>query len=106
LTKLGVTVDDHGKMPDVILYDRNKNWLFLIEAVTSHGPVDGKRHEELTKLFKSSKAGLVYVTAFPDRRTMAKYLVDISWETEVWISEAPTHMIHFNGDKFLGPHKR
>lgn len=104
LKSLGVVVDQHGKMPDVVLYWKDRNWLMLIESVTSHGPVDGKRHEELMKLFAKSNAGLVYVTAFPSRATMAKYLSDIAWETEVWNADAPTHLIHFNGDKFLGPH--
>jgi adenine-specific DNA-methyltransferase len=104
LSELGVTVDRKGKLPDVVLYWPEREWLLLIESVTSHGPVDGKRHGELAKLFKDSKPGLVYVTAFPDRKIMGKYLSEISWETEVWMSEAPTHMIHFNGDRFLGPH--
>lgn len=104
LAELGVTVDRKGKLPDVVLYWPERNWLLLIESVTSHGPVDGKRHGELAKLFKDSEPGLVYVTAFPDRKIMGKYLGEISWETEVWMSEAPTHMIHFNGDRFLGPH--
>lgn len=105
LSELGVTVDSHGKMPDVVLYYPEKDWLLLIESVTSHGPVDGKRHGELIHLFKTAKPGLVFVTAFPDKKTMVKYLTAISWETEVWIADAPTHMIHFNGDRFLGPHK-
>ncbi len=104
LAELGVTVDRKGKLPDVVLYWQERDWLLLIESVTSHGPVDGKRHGELAKLFSGATPGLVYVTAFPDCRTMSKYLVDISWETEVWVAEAPTHMIHFNGDRFLGPH--
>jgi hypothetical protein len=103
LAKLGVAVDAHGKMPDVVLYYPEKNWLVLIEAVTSHGPVDGKRHAELATLFEHSSAGLVYVTAFPSRTVMTRYLGDIAWETEVWVSEAPTHLIHFNGARFLGP---
>lgn len=105
LAELGVTVNRKGKLPDVVLYWQEKNWLLLIESVTSHGPVDGKRHGELSKLFENAKPGLVYVTAFPDRKIMTKYLSDISWETEVWTADAPTHMIHFNGDRFLGPHK-
>jgi hypothetical protein len=83
---LGLTFDSHGKFPDVVLYHKKKNWLFLIESVTSHGPVDAKRHSELSSLFAGTKAGLVYITAFPDRQTMAKYLPEISWETEVWVS--------------------
>jgi len=105
LAELGVCVDRKGKFPDVVLYWPEKDWLLLIESVTSHGPVDGKRHGELSVLFKDAKPGLVYVTAFPDRKSMTKYLSDISWETEVWTAEAPTHMIHFNGDRFLGPHE-
>lgn len=105
LKKLGLTFDQHGKFPDVVLHFKQKNWLLLIESVTSHGPVDGKRHAELATLFKESKAGLVYVTAFPDRKTMGKYLGDISWETEVWVADAATHLIHFNGERFLGPYQ-
>lgn len=104
LEGLGVTVDKHGKMPDVVLYYVEKDWLFLVESVTSHGPVDGKRHGELSTLFDSATPGLVYVTAFPDRGTMGRYLPDISWETEVWCADAPTHLIHFNGERFLGPY--
>lgn len=105
LAELGVMVDRKGKLPDVVLYLPEKNWLLLIESVTSHGPVDGKRFGELSQLFKEATPGIVYVTAFPDRRVMARYITEISWETEVWTSDAPTHMIHFNGDRFLGPHQ-
>jgi len=103
LAKLGVEVSPHGQMPDVLLYDDDKNWLFLIESVTSNGPIDGRRYEELVDLFANSKADLVFVTAFPDRKIMRKYLHVLAWETEVWIADSPDHLIHFNGDKFLGP---
>lgn len=104
LLKLGVEVDSHGKMPDVVLYHAEKNWLLLVESVTSHGPVDGKRHAELAQLFAEAKAGLVYVTAFPNRAVMARYLSEIAWETEVWVADAPSHLIHFDGERFLGPY--
>jgi len=104
LTELGVEVDAHGKMPDVVLHYTDKNWLLLIESVTSHGPVDGKRHAELAELFAGSKSGLVYVTAFPNRVIMSRYLGEIAWETEVWVADAPSHLIHFNGERFLGPY--
>lgn len=104
LAGLGVGVDAHGKMPDVVLHYTAKNWLLLVESVTSHGPVDGKRHAELAKLFAGSTAGLVYVTAFPNRVVMGRYLADIAWETEVWVADAPSHLIHFNGERFLGPY--
>lgn len=104
LSGLGVEVDTHGKMPDVVLHFTAKNWLLLVESVTSHGPVDGKRHAELSKLFSQSNAGLVYVTAFPNRAIMGRYLGEIAWETEVWVADAPSHLIHFNGVRFLGPY--
>jgi len=105
LKSLGVVIEAHGKIPDVVAYIKKKNWLVLIEAVTSHGPVNPKRRNELKALFKGSKAGLVFVTAFLDRHAMTKYLGDISWETEVWVADAPTHLIHFNGERFLGPYE-
>lgn len=104
LAGLGVDVDSHGKMPDVVLHYTARNWLLLVESVTSHGPVDGKRHAELAALFAGSTAGLVYVTAFPNRAVMGRYLGDIAWETEVWVADAPSHLIHFNGERFLGPY--
>jgi len=104
LAGLGVDVGSHGKMPDVVLHFTEKNWLLLVESVTSHGPVDGKRHGELAKLFAGSTAGLVYVTAFPNRAIMSRYLGEIAWETEVWVADAPSHLIHFNGVRFLGPY--
>jgi hypothetical protein len=106
LASLGVTVNTHGKLPDLVVYQPEKNWLFLMEAASSHGPVDAKRHGELATLFAGSTAGLVYVSCFPDRATMRKFLADLAWETEAWCASDPTHMIHLNGDKFLGPYEK
>lgn len=105
LKDLGITIDSHGKMPDVVIYYSKRNWLLLIESVTSHGPIDSKRHNELKTLFSQSSAGLVYVTAFPSRIVMTRYLSQIAWESEVWIADNPTHLIHFNGIRFLGPYE-
>jgi BsuBI/PstI restriction endonuclease domain len=104
LAALGVTLDSAAKIPDVIVHYTAKNWLLLIEAVTSAGPVDGKRRKELKDLFAGCKAGLVFVTAFESRRTMKSFVSHIAWESEVWIAEDPDHMIHFNGERFLGPY--
>ncbi len=104
--ELGLSFEEHGKMPDVVVFHGRKKWLVLIEAVTSHGPVSPKRRQELKELFAGRSAGLVYVTAFLERKTMLKYLSEISWETEVWIAESPTHLIHFNGERFLGPYDK
>lgn len=105
LAELGVILDRHGKMPDVVLHFVERNWLVLVEAVSSHGPIDPKRHDELAKLFAEATPGLVYVTAFPDRSVMARHLREISWETEVWCADAPSHLIHFDGQRLLGPHE-
>jgi hypothetical protein len=102
LEQLGLTLDQHGKMPDVVIHLPEKDWLVLIEAVTSHGPIGLKRHNELKDLFKAAKSGLVFVTAFLTRRAMTKYLGEIAWETEVWVSDAQSHLSHFNGERFLG----
>ena len=102
--EIGIKIDPHGKMPDVVVGHREKNWLVLVEAVTSHGPIDVKRKNELTEIFKSSNKGLVFVTAFESRRSMNRFLKNIAWETEVWVAESPTHVIHFNGERFLGPY--
>lgn len=101
---LGVTLDSAAKIPDVIVHYTAKNWLLLIEAVTSAGPVDGKRRKEIKELFMGCKAGLVFVTAFETRRTMQSFVSHIAWESEVWIADDPDHMIHFNGERFLGPY--
>jgi hypothetical protein len=104
LAALGVSLDSAAKMPDVIVCYSARNWLLLIEAVTTAGPVDGKRRKELKELFASSQAGLVFVSAFESRRTMQGFASQIAWESEVWIAEDPGHMIHFNGERFLGPY--
>lgn len=101
LAALGITIDSHGKMPDVIIHFTTKNWLVLIEAVTSHGPIDPKRKAELEYLFRNSIADLVLVTAFLSRKAMVEYLPEISWETDVWVAEDKTHLIHFNGEHLL-----
>lgn len=104
-SSLGINLDMHGKMPDLVVYQEDKNWLFLMEAVTSHGPVNALRKKDLELLFKGSKAGIVYVSCFPNRQVLRSHLMDIAWETEVWLESDPTHMIHFNGSRFMGPYE-
>ncbi|GAB4116440.1 MAG: BsuBI/PstI family type II restriction endonuclease [Roseiflexaceae bacterium] len=101
---LGIRVDQHGKMPDVVLFDTKRNWLILIEAVTSHGPIDPKRHQDLSQLFESALPGLVFVTAFLTKSALKEYPGAIAWETEVWVADSSDHRIHFNGERFLGPY--
>jgi len=104
LENLGIAIDEHSKMPDLVVHLPEKKWLMLIEAVTSHGPIDIKRHNELKELFRHSNAPLVFITAFQTRKVMAKYLSEIAWETDVWVAETPSHLLHFDGERFLGPY--
>ncbi|MCF8359684.1 MAG: hypothetical protein K9H26_13060 [Prolixibacteraceae bacterium] len=103
LEKIGIPITEHSKLPDIVIYDESKKWLYLIEAVTSHGPMTPKRIVELEEFLKDCKAGKIYVSAFPDFSEFKKHTSEIAWDTEVWIMEFPEHMIHFNGDRFLGP---
>lgn len=103
LNELNFSVIVHDKMPDVVLYNQDKNWLYFIEAVTSVGEINPKRVIEIEELTRNCSAGNVYVTAFPDFKTYKKFSNNLAWETEVWLSELPDHMIHLNGDKFMGP---
>lgn len=102
---LGGDLDKHGKLPDLVVYMEDRKWLVLVEAASSHGPVDSKRRLELEELFSNDTAGLVFVSCFPTRAEMRRYLADIAWETEAWCADAPSHLIHFNGERFLGPYQ-
>jgi len=104
LEALDIPTSTHDKLPDIVLFDVSKNWIFLIEAVTSHGPVSPKRQAELQAVLKNCSAKSIFVSAFPDFATFKKFLTKIAWETEVWLADMPSHLIHFNGDRFLGPH--
>lgn len=105
LRSLGFDITLHDKMPDVVLYSKDKDWLYFIESVTSVGPMDPKRIKEIEEMTIGVSSGKIYVTAFLDFKTFKKYSEDLAWETEVWIADMPDHMIHLNGDKFLGPRK-
>jgi len=104
LKEIGLPIDKHSKLPDIVMYMPERNWLFLIEVVTAHGPISQKRINELEILLCNSIAEKIYITAFPNKAEFRKHITDIAWETEVWIADNPGHMIHFNGDKFLGPY--
>ncbi|WP_336797390.1 BsuBI/PstI family type II restriction endonuclease [Erwinia aphidicola] len=102
---LGLDIDDRGMLPDIIAFSEEKKWIYLIEAVHSSNPLNAERCIELKRtVLKDCPYGVVFVTAFLTRKDFAKWMPEIAWETEVWLAEKPEHMIHFNGDKFLGPH--
>ena len=103
LSELGFEITLHDKMPDVVLYREDKNWIYFIESITSVGPMDPKRIVEIEAMTKNVTAGKIYISAFLDFSTFKKFSDLLAWETEVWIADMPDHMIHLNGDKFLGP---
>lgn len=103
LKELGFEITVHDKMPDVILYRSDKDWLYFIEAVTSVGPIDSKRMQETLEMTERVSSGKIFITAFLDFKTYKKFSEQLAWETEIWLAESPDHMIHLNGDKFLGP---
>lgn len=103
LEKLGLVLTQHDKLPDIVLFWEDRSWLYLVEAVTSHGPVSHKRKHELDSFLSKCKFPKVYVSAFPTLAEFRRHIHEIAWETEVWIAEMPDHLIHFNGEKFLGP---
>lgn len=105
LHQLGIEITLHGKMPDVILYRADKNWIYFIESVTSVGPISPKRIIEISEMTKKVTAGKIFVTAFPDFATYKRFSESLAWDTEAWIADRPEHMIHMNGDKFMGPRK-
>lgn len=103
LSELGFEITLHDKMPDVVLYRDDKKWIYFVEAVTSVGPMSPKRILEIKAMTKNVTCGMIYVTAFPDIKTYKQFAAELAWETEVWLSELPDHMIHLNGDRFMGP---
>lgn len=94
LKELGFEITLHDKMPDVVLYREDKNWIYFVESVTSVGPMDPKRILEITEMTKDVTTGKIFVTAFLDFKTYKRFAEELAWETEVWIAEMPEHMIH------------
>ena len=103
LEALGVSLTDHDKLPDVVLYSEDKKWIYFIEAVTSTGPISNKRMQEFNAMTNECKAGMIFVTAFPNTAIFKRFIDQLAWETEIWIADNPDHLIHLNGDMFIGP---
>ena len=105
LFNLGFFELSHDSLPDIVAYDKEQNWLYLIEAFYSSGPMNEERIYELKKALKKCKADLIFITAFTSKNDFKKNAAEIGWESEVWTADNPEHLIHFNGHKFLGPMK-
>lgn len=105
LASVGIEMPERGKAPDLIVWMEDKQWLFLMEACSTHGPIDVTRKHELLELFAPQRDNIVFVSCFPDRGVMRQYLIDLAWETEAWCASDPDHLIHLDGDRFMGPYE-
>lgn len=101
LQQLHITLE-HGTLPDIVAYSREKNLLFLIEAYHSSNPMNNERVRQLKGLVAGCGADVAFITAFLSKTEGLKHLKEIAWETEVWFANEPEHMMHLNGHKFLG----
>ena len=104
MASVGITMNEHGKAPDLVVWMPDREWLFLMEACSTHGPIDVIRKRDLSRLFDGAEGRVIYVSCFPDRAVMRRYLADLAWETEAWCADDPDHMIHLDGERFLGPY--
>lgn len=98
---------EHEELPDVIAYSVEKKLLYLIEAYHSTGEWSEIRLKTIKEKLRQSNCtvNVVYFTAFENKEVFKSKAKDIAWETEVWISDVPDHLVHFNGFKFLEIHK-
>lgn len=108
--ELGLTFDSHARLPNVVIYEVAKDRLLLIEAVTSHGPINEQRREELCRLFGKPGAEQIFITALLARSDLEEFFEEIAWETVIWMADCPTHYIHLGGlqlwDQFLSRKKK
>jgi len=98
MRRLNLPIDIQKSVPDVILYDAEDSLLFIIEAVTSGGPIDAPRLAQLRELSSgAAKLGvrIEFLTAFPTRKSFRGFVEQIAWGTTVWVSGEPSNLIHF-----------
>jgi len=97
--ELNLELDEHDRLPDLILYRRSMNIIYPIEVVTSVGPFSESRKEEVRAILSkraSIRYGVVCISAFPDRTILRRFIADIAWETKVWIAAEHYGIIHFD----------
>lgn len=102
MRRLNLPIDTAASLPDVILFSETDLHLVIIEVVTSSGPVNSIRLEQLQKFTKGPrKLGIktTYVSAFPSRAVFRKFVEDIAWGSSVWIENEPNNIVHFEGMK-------
>lgn len=87
LASLHVFTLEHEEPPDIVAYSKEKNLLYMIEAVHSPGPMDEVRVNRLKRQLKNCTAETVFFTALLNRKMYQKHCLNIAWNTEVWIAE-------------------
>ncbi|MFI6045283.1 BsuBI/PstI family type II restriction endonuclease [Nocardia sp. NPDC051321] len=105
LSPLGITADLYDLLPDVVVHIKKKHWVILVEAVTTHGPIDLKRRQELAGIFSGVPVNLSFVSAFPSRNELRNFLKKISWDTEAWCADDPSNLISFGVGRSLATNK-
>jgi hypothetical protein len=103
---LGIIIDEHDKLPDVMVWSHKRNALFVVESVTSVGPVEEQRRNEINHVINEKpkkisplkarkKIRIGFVSAFPNRSTFARFSKLIAWGTDVWIASEPEGIIRY-----------
>ena len=106
LEKVGLAADSRFKLPDMILYLPQKKWLYLIGIADAGNLITARRQRSFEQALSMSQARAVHVNVFAGFEEYSRHVGQIAWDSEVWIAETPEHMIHHNGDRFLGPHRK
>lgn len=90
--------------PDVIIHDKSRRWLFLIDVAGGRWRMNAQRCDQLLSLLRGCGLGLVIVSAFRERGEFRRLADDFAWGTAAWFASEPDHLIHFNGGILTAPH--
>jgi hypothetical protein len=103
LQRLGIPIEKLEKLPDAVLHLPKRNLLILL---TLNAPITTKQRNRIERWLAECMAKREYVSALSDWQALSRAGNSFAWDTHVWLAEEPEHMIHWNGEKFLGPHRR
>lgn len=104
LEEIGIHDLSQGKLPDVVAYSEEKDWIYLIEAYHTSNPITPERKFELEEMVGENAEKCIFITAFQSNESYRSCTEELAWETEIWIATNPDHMIHRNGCRFMGPY--
>ena len=104
LSELGINVFSKSTcIPDIILYDEKHNRILFIEAYNSVGEFTYDRVKDILACCHCKPGTEVaFITAFATMKKALQVINNIAWDTDIWVAEYETHLIHKNGDKFIG----